>query len=343
MSFDALIDTLRSIKHDSDRNKALSSLVNVIDIVSNNVPNIISLYSFDSDRNKALDIIVNRLKNINSYDFIETMCYYKFDNDRNKGLLIISKKLVSITPSHFDTLISSYKFDSDRVDAIKIVINYVESFTTEDLFKISRHFKFDSDKAKAMPFLIEKINKDVIKPVININNNIKNNDKKIELFTLLHDLKSLEDSYKLKMIEQNISKLDISQAESRCKELKGHFNSYQIFQNACEILGINPDIQEKVEQTIKIEHEQKVLENELIQIESSFYHKSFFTENENRIIVQGDLSVEIRRRGSCFMIKAQRKGGYTSTSAQLDDKIIIGRSNGNFQSLINNGEVNITI
>lgn len=337
---------LSSIRNDSDRNKTLSGLISVINLESNDIPQIISLYKIDSDRNKALDILIICLKNITSSDLIKTSRYYSFDSERNKGLLILSKKIVSITTSDFVTLISYYKFDSERVIAIKTMGSFIESINYTDISKISHFFNFDSDRAKVIPYLIEKINN----PLPIINNTIKNHydnkssQKKIELFTLLDELKSLKDDDKIKIIENNISTLDISKAESRCKELKGYFKSDQIFKDACEILGINPDIQEEVKQTIKIEYEQKVLGNELIQIETSFYHKSYFTEGLNRLITYGDLNVEICRMDSCFMIKACRNGGYSSITAGLDDKITIKKSDGiNVKSLIGESQINISI
>jgi len=343
MDIKTVISVLQSHKFDSDRNSTLSSLIKCITIKSNEIKHIISLYKYDDDRNKALQIIVDNINIIYSNDIIYICSTYIYDDDRTRGLSILSKRIDTITGNDVAILMKLYKYDSDRVKAIKTIINFVESISSEDFSNITRHFIYDSDKAKAIPFLIPKIGGKTTSSRKEI---YEDNDKtkiKMEFFMFMNNLKSLSDNDKLEIIKKTLPSLDISNIEPRCKEIKAYFKSDKSFNDACELLAINPEIKENIEQIIKTENEAKIKENNMIEIGSSLYSKDLFKKGQTYEIHNQDFKVQITNRGKYFDILVNSNyGGMCETSAQLDDKITIGHGN-NKSSMIGNGYVNITI
>jgi len=346
MDIKTLISVLQSHKFDSDRNSSLSGLIKCINIniKSNEIKHIISLYKYDDDRNKALRIIVDHITTIYSDDIINICYTYIYDDDRTRGLSILSKRIDTITGNDVNRLMKLYKYDDDRVKAIKTIINFVESISSEDFSNICGHFVYDSDKAKAIPFLIPKIGGKTTPSKKEI---YEDNDKtkiKMEFFMFIDNIKSLSDNDKLKIIEKTIPSLDISNIESRCKEIKEYFKTDNSFQDACELLGINPEIKEDVEKIIKIENEAKIKENNMIEIGSSYYSKDLFKKGHSYEINNDGLKVIITNDGKWFNIIANsNNGGMCETSVQLGDKITIGCGGYNKGSMIGNGYVNISI
>lgn len=343
MDITSLLTILKSHSFDSDRNKSLSSLIKIINIDSTYLSDILSLYQYDSDRNNALSIIIDKLTVIHSKDLVNIFRHYVYDSDRNKGLSIISKRISSITSNDLENLLSLYQYDSDRVLAIKTIIGSVSSINYNNYINILNNFQYDSDKSKAIPYLTEKLinNKEMI---TNIEKNEVVKNDKIDFFIFMDTIKLLDDNIKLKTIEKQLPYLNITSIEKKTKDLKKYFEKDSSFKRICEILAINPEIIETVEKEIKLENEIKSKKNELVKIGNSQYHKSYFPKNVTRVIQDTDFTVEITNTGKYYKIMVNNLyGGKTTSTVQLDDEIIIKRSNGNMSNVITMGKVTITI
>lgn len=346
MDCETIVSLLKNHSYDSDRNKTLSGLIQISNITSSYIPRIISCYRYDSDRNKALGIIVDHIQSIDSNDVVQLCSHYVYDSDRNKGLAIILKKITIITSNDLSKLTGLYKYGDDIYKAVKTLLPCIRSIKQVDLITISNQLKYDSDKSKVIPLLIEKCS------AIEDTSNYKDNDankpqpiKNIDFFTLMKDINSSSDDDKLLVIQKSISFLNISNVESKCKEIREFFKTDITFKKACDLLGINPTIVEEVEKEIKKENESKIQKNELITICDTNYHKSYFPKGVIRTIKEHDITVEITNNGKWYNIRVKSDtGSSATTTAQLDDRIIISKSSGFDRSnIISNGQVNITI
>ena len=345
MDITSLLTILKSNSYDSDRNNTLSSLIKIIKIESTHLADILALYDYDSDRNKALSIVIDKLTVVHSKDLVNIFRNYVYDSDRNKGLAIISKRISSIISNDLENLLSLYQYDSDRVLAIKTIIGSVSSINYNNYINIINNFQYDSDKSKAIPYLTEKlINNNNQEIITNIEKNEVVKNDKIDFFIFMDTIKLLDDNIKLKTIEKQLPYLNITNIEKKTKDLKKYFEKDSSFKRICEILAINPEIIENVEKEIKLENEIKSKKNELVKIGNSQYHKSYFPKNVTRVIQDTDFTVEITNTGKYYKIMVKNLyGGTTTSTAQLDDEIIIKRSNGNMSNVITMGKVTITI
>jgi len=326
MDSSCVISILSTHKFDSDRNKAFESIVHSVTLSSNDVVKLGRLYKFDSDRNEGMQIALVTTKNIQSCDLVKLAMLYKFDSDRNAGFRVLSPKLMPIVSSDLVTILLKYKYDSDRNDAITILSSHI-SLTASDFATILKGYKFDSDRAVASGKLASKIGNIPVAKRCEIDDEV--DIKKIDVITLLSTCKNSSDKDNLAILEKSINSIDLNNIENICLPLSKYFKNTETFRQACEVLGINPNLVEQVVAAEQQKRELKIKENSIITIGNSTISKSVLQENSPLEVNDGDLNVKLTKTGDQICINVRCNYSSMSSTANIDDKITIRRSYGN--------------
>jgi hypothetical protein len=334
MEFSTISSVVASQKFGSDKNKTLAALINYTRPTSSDISNLVKLYSFDDDRNDALKIIC-QLKNlyISSEDITKLCGLYTYDSNRNEAIKIISSHAGKLTSSDFKYILKLYKYDSDRNYGLGKLDSHIDLISTSDFTEILGLYKYESEKNIAIQYLKNKFTPFLINELKDIKNTadpetLINYANKIDLPAFLSSLEFLEERVKLLIMEKNIGLLNLYNNDTLCPILKQHFQSVGNFNQACDILGINPDTSSIIEEEMKIEKQTKIEINKDIIICGNAYNKSMFEVNKLCTITILDITVIIINRGNKFDLKVTRNGNISICSAELDAQIVIQKSNG---------------
>ncbi len=342
MDFSLILNIISTHNYDDDRNKSLTSLIGSTVITSSDVPKLAALYVYDHHRNNALKIITKVIKNISSHDFLTTALIYTYDIDRNGALRILLDYLTEITSYDLHKLMECYTYDSNRNIALSLLKSCTCTINSIDFIAIVNTYHYDSDRAEGIKFLSSKCKEDECVIITPNAQNIEQN--KLNVLTFLGSFGSNTEDLSLSMLEKNIMHLDLMNVNSICKHLSKFFKVIDNFRKATQILGIDPDIVDLVEMEIEEEIKNKLENNAYISIEGQLYSKDTFKIGKDTRITCRDLIVNIcLTNHEKFMICAQRGSNRSSCSANLDDMIIIQKSNFIVGTSINMGKVIINI
>jgi hypothetical protein len=267
------------------------------------------------------------LINVSSNDLVDIARSFSYDNLRNEGLSVLLPHIQSIDINDFSIIISIYRYDSEKSIATKYLSTKIGNPKSSKIPIVATEPKSSINESDvSIPVENNHNNKvsneeRIISEKLEVNTQVEN--KKLNIFVFLENLRKIADNDKLTMIENNINHLDISEVEVRCDDLSKFFTSIEIFNKVCEILAINPDVVLDTEVKLKRNAEKKLENSACIRIGNQTFHKSTFSDGSSTKIIYNSITVIIKRNGDVFNFNISRGHVRGSYKADLDTEVII--------------------
>lgn len=112
--------------------------------------------SFDDDKNKRLHKIINTINanSLNGYDIYNIIKLYSFSNGKIEAVNILQNKINIISPAEAQKILSQLNFDNEKMSLLNIIIDKI-LYNYNDIGMITKSFAFTDDVNE---ILIRKLN-----------------------------------------------------------------------------------------------------------------------------------------------------------------------------------------